>query len=591
MLESLDRLYVRACKFAGKIEHFKLEKLASDRLRENLEIAELKVKPEEVVALSILSVFSWVPIAFFLIMILKTGPSSLYAVLLSLPFVTCLIAGWYPKIRADGKIFQGLSEITALISQLVFAMKILPNAERAINFTSSKASGPLGRDLRRFIKKSYFRIYASAEEAIMEFSIKWKMLGEDLRSAIRLVFGSSCASETNRIRMLDQAHDMVLRNVRERMREFASGLHLPLFVIYSMGVLLPLVLIGVLPIVSTFNFSFGAFELFLIYCVILPAGVYALNWYVLMKRPMVFPSSVPEVKINRARAATISISILAFTLVANFLFEVNFEYRALIFLWIIAVSISAYLHFAYSNALKERMKTIAVENELCVFLKKLGGVMAEGRPAEDAMKRAAREMKDSPIAGIFLNAAKNVRLGNMGLASALFDKKRGALKDMNSKMISDVLRALIENAGRDTRKAGNAIASAGEHLEKIKEVERELKNRLSEITSSMKSVVVFFLPLVASVTTSMQARLGLKISQVGFLASNSTVIPPWVFILTLGIHALLLTTILVECITKIEVGDDQIFVKMAISRTLPVALGVFTLGAVASQIVFESIMG
>jgi hypothetical protein len=59
----------------------------------------------------------------------------------------------------------------------------------------------------------------------------------------------------------------------------------------------------------------------------------------------------------------------------------------------------------------------------------------------------------------------------------------------------------------------------------------------------------------------------------------------------LGIYIVLLTAILINYVVEIELGEDGLAKRMAVASALPVALGVFTAGAILGGQMLGALIG
>jgi hypothetical protein len=502
-----------------------------------------------------------------------------------------VIVGWYPSWRAGRERVKALGEAPMLVSYLVMAMKVTPNLERAASFAGEQLGGRMGQSLREFLSESYLRVHQSADEALSKFAGSWGKWCPELKRSIYLIRSSvNERDDASRMRSLNRAHELVLHGARERLGEFAAGIHAPTFIIYSIGVLLPLVLIVVLPVLSVINLHVGIAQIFAIYCVVLPLAVYALGREVLSKRPA--SSQPPEVSLERVSGSSMAlvVALSLFLPALSFWLEAPSDLKALAVLWGPTLGVATSLHLTSARAFKRRVEIEGMEGEFCDALMQLGNRISEGRPAEDALEHTGETMRGGNLADVLANASANVKLGGMGLRAAFFDEGRGALREVPSRTICGTLRMLVDMIERSTRAAGNAILKVADHLRGLKEVEQEIRHSMGEIVSSMRSVALFFAPLVVSIAARMQGLLASKMAPVGFLGSGA-----WVsssaFLLVLGIYVLLLTALLMCYAVEIELGDDRLIKRVTLARALPIALAVFTCGAIVGGQLLSAIVG
>ncbi len=550
------------------------------------------VQAEEVVALTFLATLLCTVLVVVATLFLTLIGSSPYVLLLApAPLIAYSFVGWYPKLRAERQRVRGLGEAPMLINYLTMSMKVTPNLERATAFAAENVEGPLGMGLKDALRRTYLRAHAGVGEALSSFAEHWGKWCEDLKRSIYLLRSSvSERSEAARLGTLDRALELSLRGARDRMRDFAAGLHLPTLLIYSMGVLLPLVLVAILPVLSVIDISIGAPQVFAIYCVALPLGVYALSRWALAKRPATFPPPEVPIETSRARALLFALLPTAALVGVGLLLPVADDFRAILLLWAPTLGTVSYLHLTTARAFERRGRIERMEREFCDSLVQLGNRISEGHPAEDALEHVADTARGSELAGVFARASANIRLGGMGLRASLFDPERGALHEVPSRTIHSVLRLLVDVIERSTQAAGAAILRTADHLRELKQVELDIRRSLGEIVTSMRSVALFFAPFIAAIAARMQGLLASKTASVGFLGSGAGVSSA-AFLFVLGLYVVLLTAILMSYAVEIELGDDPLAKRVVLARSLPVALGVFTLGAVVGGYMLTAIVG
>lgn len=590
-----DRLYLKLCRAIG-FSAFKRLQRAPEQLRENLEFIGIDVQPEEVVAFAISASFIGAALALLILAVgtlLGTPPSHL-APIVAVPPLAYVAIGWYPKWRAEQERVRGLGEVPMLVSYMVMAMKVRSNLERAAEFAAQNARGALGKGLRKALWGASLRAHASVEEALEKFSALWGRWSEDLKRSIHLIRSSTLErSGRRRLETLNKALEISLRGAQDRMQRFASGLYLPTFMIYSIGVLLPLVLVAILPVLSVIGICVSAWHIFIIYCFALPLAVWGLGKWVLAKRPVAFPPPEVPSRGNRARAAALAVLVGAATAcpaIARALgLQVPLDLSTFSILWSMTLSLVIYLHLTTSKPYKLSTSIKRMEDEFCDSLVQLGNRMAEGRPAEDAFENIAA-MGKSSISDIFAQASNNIKLGSMGLRAALFDEERGALRQVYSRMIRDTLQMLVDIIERSTRAAGDVMLRLADHLQKLKQVEADIQRALGEVVTSMRSVALFFAPLIAAVASRLQGVFVPKVSAVPFLDAGTSISPP-AFLLALGVYVIALVIILMSYSVEIELGDDPLSKRAAIARGVPIAVGVFTTSAILSGRLLKLLIG
>jgi hypothetical protein len=135
-----------------------------------------------------------------------------------------------------------------------------------------------------------------------------------------------------------------------------------------------------------------------------------------------------------------------------------------------------------------------------------------------------------------------------------------------------LLRGLAERSGRT---AGEAALHLSSHLRRLREVERRGRREMAELSSSMRSVALFFSPLIASLTCQMYAILWRRGTDLSAGAPS-----PATLLLLLGVYTLAFSSLLLSLVSEMEEGGDRGVKRGLLASGLPLCLSVFTLGTV-----------
>ncbi|KXA94115.1 hypothetical protein AKJ65_05320, partial [candidate division MSBL1 archaeon SCGC-AAA259E19] len=561
--------------------------------QKNLEFSGLEVEGEEVTALALLGgIVGILTTGTVLTMTLFFDLSPVFPIMTAgLPVLFFLSLGWYPSWKAKNKRTEELGHVPHLISYMVSALKINPNLENATEFTAERLRNPLGEDLRRELWKARLGVYGGVEEALSRFGRRWGEKSGELKRSIDLIKSSiSERDERNRKDVLDRALKTSFEGVRRRMESFIDGLQLPTLVIYGVGVLLPLVLLAVLPVISSTGFRISGLELAAIYCLFLPTGIYLLEKRVLAGRPAAFPP--PDIPGGDEVPKAVLTSVPAFLLppAISILLGLPGSLTALALLWGLSSGIAVFCHLSASKSYRIREKNRRMEREFPDSLIQLGNQLKSDRPAEDAFRKTAEITKGGEVSKILERTSSNLKVGGMDLRSALLDPEVGSLEGTHSTPVRNVFETMMDFLNRSSRAAGEAILHSSRHLKELKGMEKDIRGTLREIVGSMKSVALFFAPLVASITIQLQRLLSEKTSGMPFFGSEVR-IPGPTFLGVLGFYVVVVTVLLSSYTVEIEWGDDGLMKRMTIARALPTAMTVFTVGLLLGDRMLSALIG
>ncbi len=578
----LGQLYFRLCKIAGKSKKLKSIQKSPKELENNLEILNSEVTGEEIIALAYLVLLAglsftaiFLALAWFIkisfIIPLTTGFST---------FLVYFIVGWYPSWKAQNRKAKEMRRIPQLLNYITILLKITPNLEKAIKFAARNLERSLGKTLKKEFWLLCISEYPDARETLTQISEKLEKQNSGTKRSIDLV--KSSVKEKNResrTEILDQALKASFREVRNQMKNFASNLQLPTVVLYGVGVLMPLTLLAIIPVLSSTGINIGGKEIASIYCIILPVSIHSLKKQILSKRPSAFFSYDIPSRDNKLKATLISVTVFIAPILLTFVLDLSHYMIVFVSLWSLTTGISVFCYLNSVKTYKIRNKNLNLEKEFCETLLQLGYQLKNKYPAEVAFRRTAKISKGGEISKVLEKTSINIQTRGMDTFSAFFDEEIGSLKGVYSTSIRNTFKLLTDLLNQSSEVAGEAILHSARHLQKLREIERKIRRTLSEIVNSMKSVSIFFAPFVASVTIKIQQVVSKRTNVVPILGSGVQ-ISQSVLLGILGFYTLALTMLLSSYIVEIEQGDDRLKKMREISNNLPIAMTIFSFGLI-----------
>ncbi|MBN1941044.1 MAG: hypothetical protein JW772_02575 [Candidatus Diapherotrites archaeon] len=290
----------------------------------------------------------------------------------------------------------------------------------------------------------------------------------------------------------------------------------------------------------------------------------------------------------------------------------------LVFGSIIAVAIAAFIFIYYANIYKRRIQQqiIRMENEFQDSLYVLASRLGENKPVEEALKHTKNFLPSFIISQrIFARIVENIELLGMPLEQAVFDKNYGALKNLPSNVIQSSMKILVDSVGLGVNVAARTLISLSLQLSNAQKVNKMLSDLIADVVSMMKTMVIFIAPIVLGVTTSLQKVVMLTLAgiassgaleQVGGAGDVDTgfsvplqgisfeafseMVTPVGFLIIVTIYVIELVVIMSYFTTKIE-EDNDLLVRLNIAKALPVAVIVFLVAVLASNMVVGSFFG
>ncbi|MEM4261824.1 MAG: hypothetical protein QXI10_02575 [Candidatus Diapherotrites archaeon] len=220
------------------------------------------------------------------------------------PFIIIAIAIVYffqkfPAIAAKKEQTKALTYVPEMVGYMVMSIKLVPNLEKAVEFSSQHGKGKLAYDFKEVIWKTQLGIYNSISEGLDELAYRWGNYSSELKRALMRIRASVIENtEAKRHALLDETTSEMLDSIKNKMEQYARELSQPSTMLFYIGVLLPLLLIIILPVGSSFTGAplANPIVLFLIYNILIPITAFAFAYSIIQQRPPTY--EVPQIPDN-----------------------------------------------------------------------------------------------------------------------------------------------------------------------------------------------------------------------------------------------------------------------------------------------------
>jgi len=558
---------------------------------------------------------------------------------IGIPITVMNLIAHYPKTYARYIQIHSLGDIPEILSYLVMYLKLVPNLENSVKFAAAESSTTLASDLRKLIWDMEIRLYHGVNDAIIHFAIRWGRWSDYFKRSLHLIRSSiQERDEASRIITLDRALDVSLEGTKETMNQFANRLHQPTVILYSIGIMIPLSLVAMLPAAGLVGMRITIAQVFLIYDLLLPLFIFLYTRKILLSRPAAFhPSTIPLDhpdlhKINKRRrflvafASGIGIAIPGFIFllipliapldVSNVLIYFivssqglnSFFPVTLFFIWGAATTVSLYCLSVYRPYKKVRDEIKQMEKEFSDALYILGKRISEEKSPEDSFAYAAQTMQGTKIAEVFSQTSYNLTARHTNFYDALYSIEYGSLHHVYSDRIKSILRLFVEGTKKSQRAVSASLIRIADHLKQLQEVEKKITDMLYELTSTLRSTVSVFAPLIAGVTLSITTLIStilLSIQEkqspdniIGMPATFSAAagsfmtenIRPEYFVLVIGVYLIELVILLTRFINGLDEGDDAATFMYSLGKTMPLSIAVFSITVILGQYFFSQLV-
>jgi hypothetical protein len=560
-------------------------------------------------------------------------------VLVAVPLVVMNLCANYPKTHSKYLQIHSLGDIPEILSYLVMYLKLVPNLENSVKFAATESSTILASDLRKLVWDVEIRVYHGIDDAIISFAEQWGRWSEYFKRSLHLIRSSiQERDEASRIITLDRALDVSLEGTKETMNVFANRLHQPTVILYSVGIMIPLSLVAMLPAAGLVGMKITIFQVFFIYDIILPLFILLYTRKILLMRPATFnPPSIPPdhpdlLSINKHRRFMVSslIGTLValpgvFFLLIPLLFPQGssnafFEFIAdsdglntyfpvtLFFIWGAATIVTLYCLSVYRPYKKVRDEMKQMEKEFSDALYILGKRISEEKSPEESFLYASQTMEGAQIAEVFRQTSYNLTAMHTNLHDALYSDEFGSLQHVYSDRIKAILRLFVEGTQKSQRAVSASLIRIADHLKQLQGVENKIKDMLYELTSTLRSTVTVFAPLIAGVTLAITTLISRILASLSWNMAEESVtglsptfsgiseafivenVRPEYFVLVIGIYLVELVFLLTRFTNGINEGDDKATYMYSLGKNMPMAIIVFSLTIIIGQFFFSQII-
>ncbi|MEE6211226.1 type II secretion system protein [Salarchaeum sp. III] len=474
-----------------------------------------------------------------------------------------------PPLAADAVRSRALGDGPDLVCRAVLAGALEPTPEHTAAFAAD-APGSLADRLAGHVRYAL----GAPTTAWTRFRRAWREHDPALARSVALLEAATNAPDGERARLLDRALSVSLDAVADRVTEYASTLSTLVTGVYAAGVVLPLALVGLLPVAPVSGVSVPLLGLAAVYDVFLPLALTAGIAVVLARRPAAFPAAaVPPDHPALADRACPSLGWgVGGGLVALAVFHVLAPW-ALPFAPLVGVG--AGLVRWTRPVLAVREEVAALERGLPDALVVVGQHVRRGRPPERALAAAADEL-DGTAASVIAHASRVQRTLTVDTRTA-FLGPHGALRDLPSPRARSTV-AVLADAVAAGPPGGRVLVSLADHLDRLVRVERDTAADLASVTNALDTTGRWVAPCVAGVTVALARTLRP-------LGDGALPYSPDALALVVGGYVAALAVLLPVFASVVQHGADRARAANAAGAALPVAVLVYPAVATLAELV------
>ncbi len=504
----------------------------------------------------------------------------------------------YPERLAKSLETEAFGAAPQAINYMAMSMELSQSLDRAVEFAAANAEGPMADELRSIVWNVKARKFATTEEALVSYAGELRESNEELASAMYGILSAAKDREPEKSRSgLRRACDTVLTGTRQRVEGFAASLGTPATVLFSLGILLPMIIGSMLPMISMGGLGMGLQEPqaaegswvpMLVLSILLmnlafPVAALAYAGSILARRPGVHAVRETEERhgLQGMLQAIIVIGIagaLAWFIGARIRFwGLEWSVAALVILSGLGIGLWLVLRPGHSRA--DSGKAERLEEQMPDMLFQIGSRLGEGTALEKAIEDVSATMSGTE-AGIFLaEVLSKMRRGGGSLGDVLFSVNGMAARHPSSKLRA-AMRLMTEATAKDSETAGGMLIAMSNHMRELASSDRDMRIKLRSTVDSMKNTAVLFGPVIMGVTVGLYGLLSETFSDM----NGSAAMPTPCFVMIIGIYLLTTVATIMYFCSGIERGRGHW--KGDVAAALPVSALIFCAVSLGSLMAF-----
>lgn len=280
----------------------------------------------------------------------------------------------------------------------------------------------------------------------------------------------------------------------------------------------------------------------------------------------------------------------------------------------LAFGVALGMHYIMRSrgVMQVREETRKLEQEFASALFQLGNRLADGIPAEVAFPRVAEVLQGTATGRFFDIVTTNITKLGMSVEQAIFDERRGAIREYPSSIIESSMKVLVESNKKGPLVASQALINVSEYIKQMHRVDERLRDLMSDVISSMKSQISFLTPVIAGIVigiTSMisnilgtiAGKMGILSEEVGTAGTGAATsipeiigsgsIPIFHFQVIVGLYVVQISYILTIMVNGIENGVDVVAEEDALGKNMLRATLLYVVVSAITIILFSFISG
>jgi len=500
-----------------------------------------------------------------------------------LSFATVFVIQTAPSSFANLEERMMMRESPAVVGAMTMSMQLQPSIEKGLSFATEHSEGILSDRLREVMWKPLTRCGRSLSSSLLEFTESLGEANESLRQSIHLIMSSSRERTREGVnRLLDKANAIVLTGIRDNVDRYVASLSMPTMVLFALGILLPVMLFSILPLLSigtTFEVPDPSYQdvvnpgiqtpmLAFLLLVVFPLSSFYYARSTLSRSPLRVYQGI-RFKYTRGLLAGSAIWIAS---VAAIQLSDLGGVQPYIILLVLAIPPSCLLLARCRREHNMRMVRLQGEKNFASAIYQVGSRMASGSSFETAIEDAAKSGTKSTFTDLVSTVKYRSKMSRISAQRALAEEL-GSFKI--SPLLGGAMKIIAECSERNPAGAGHVALNLAQYLSDLRSCESKIEETLRGLVDMMRSTSMIFAPIVLGITSSLVGILSeYGVSSSGLLSET---------IVMVGLYIVELAAIVSYFTVFLSSEGNWSDVGYEFGRKAPLALAIFISTSVLCQ--------
>ena len=398
-----------------------------------------------------------------------------------------------------------MNETPSVIGMMSITLSSNGSFDSAIRDVAKNGPKYMSSIFRRITLDADCKAISDIKKAVMDEVSTFPKALSSFRRAMQIVVTAFESSDVNeRTSMMKDAENIVLSGLKSMGESYSSSLNSPCMLIFGLGIMMPMILISMLPMLSIgglFSVSFiNSKMITLMVLVLIPIIVGSLILSIRGKNPFYKAElSVSDIRYLLPLVSAIPIYIICARL--------GIDADRSIIIAFIAAGIMTFCTI-YPSILREKER-VKVEESLKDALFELGNRLSMGENFENAIKKTFESKKDCLT--ISYKIERELILCRGDIESAII-AVIGKISDCMTGHYCDIYRASL----KDVRNAGKLATSIAHQIQDQNGVRKDIENKLKSTMDMMTGTSAIFAPLILGMSIVMLGPISEITGQVFF---------------------------------------------------------------------------